>query len=375
MKNANENRLKIRGFGLSAAAVSYSILLFLAAQFAVVLVSVPLARFFPAMGNSTWLMMLPYGLILTLFVLYLLASFYTVILDPEQIILTWMGIPIRKIPASQLRLFCAIGDNREDVLCLTAHSVEELASRREAKLLRCYFTKYEVPLRKKSANWAENFAREYLNALRNHPFGIFQDPLTIMMPMQTSIQYLIDTMYPEIPYKNFTDMTACPPIKENVAPCFPLQLSDHRVDLREDGIYVSANKKKRFCIQAKDIKTVVRVDIFTSYAKYFPHRLPILFVTKMTEEELASNAPKNLRGIAPDLLPNRQALLAQACANVLSMRWTARKTDSCPLHLTETNANRIQALYPNAQWIDLSDSWAKNHGSRSRETGTDRAAP
>lgn len=360
MKDANVSRLKIRGFGLSDAAINYGVFLFLAAQFALILVMVPLVRFFPAMGNSMWLMILPYGLIPTLFVLYLLASFYTVILDPEQIVLTWMGIPVRRIPVSQIRLFCAIGDNREDILCLTARSLDELASRREAKLLRCYFTKYEVPLRKRNANWRESFAREYLNALRKHPFGIFQDPRTIMMPMQAPIQYLIYNLYPEIPYKNYTDMTACHSIKENIAPCFPLQLQEYRVDLREDGIRVSAGKKQRFCIRAQDIKTVVRVDVFTSYAKFFPHHLPILFITKMTEEELAAKAPKNLRGSNADLLPNCQTMLAQAYATDLSMRWTARKTDSCTLHLTETNVNRVRTLYPHAHWIDLSDSWTKD---------------
>lgn len=248
-------------------------------------------------------------------------------------------------------------------MCLTAHSIDELASRREVKLLRCYFTKHEVPLRKKRADWAESFAREYLNGLRKHPFGIFRDPQTIMMPMQTTLQYLIHSMYPEIPYKNFTDMTPCHSIRENIAPCFSLQLSDYRIDLQNEGIWVSANRKKRFCIPAQDIKTVVRVDIFTSYAKYLPHHLPILFITKMTEEELASNPPGKLCEMNTDLLPNRQTLLAHACASDLSQRWTVRKTDSCNLYLTETNIRRIRTLYPHACWIDLSDSWTKDRAN------------
>lgn len=143
MKREHALRLKTHGFGLSGASVFYVPIIYMVTMLGVSLVMILLEHFFPTLSEYEWLVLLPYGLVILLFGLHILASFYTVLLDPEQIVLLWLGIPLRRIPASQLRLFCAVGNGREDVLCLTSYSVEDLANRREEQLLRNYFSKHE----------------------------------------------------------------------------------------------------------------------------------------------------------------------------------------------------------------------------------------
>lgn len=193
------------------------------------------------------------------------------------------------------------------------------------------------------------------------------------MEMQAPLQYLIGAMYPHILYKNYTGVTPNSSLqycKENTAPCFSLQLSEYIVDMREDGIHLSTGKKELFCIQARQVKTVVRVDIFKSYEKYYPHHLPTLFISSMSEETLAANAPKGMFGMNMEHFPNRQAVLAQAHSTNLTYHWRARNKDSCPVYLTEKNVNRIRSLYPHARWIDLSDSWIRDREPEHKEKCT-----
>ena len=126
----------------------------------------------------------------------------------NMVVLSWLCIPLRRLSVDTLQLFCAVGNEREDVLCLTSRTIEEMALLEEKHLLRNYFTKYNVPFLKKYADWQDAFAKKYLNRIRISPLGIFRDKKTLFMPMDPVTQLQIHKLYPQLPYKNYTGITS-----------------------------------------------------------------------------------------------------------------------------------------------------------------------
>lgn len=323
---------------------------------------IPLAHFFPALDSCDWLILIPVILVLAILFLHILACFYSVFLEPDKITVRWFGITVRAIPTAKLQLFCAVGNEREDVLCLTCRGVDEMAQLQEQRLLRHALTKHEVPFRKGKADWQDAFARAYLNHLRKNPFGIFKEKGTVMLQMQPALQYLIQHMYPQLPYKNYTGVTACyaarfSDIKEDRAICIPMALWDYRIDLKPDGIHICTKKEEVSFISAQQIKTAVRVDIFKGYEKHYPHHLPLMVISCLTEGALAWQADEWEYGENSMRLPNRQALLAMITATEQALRWTVKKKDYCVMHYTEKNLQTIRTLYPAVCVNDIAANW------------------
>lgn len=351
MKTESASSLNVRGFGLSGVSVFYISIIYIAAMWVCLLLLIPLAHFFPLIKNHDLIAMIPCLLILALLVLHLLSAFYTVTLTQNMVILSWLRIPLRKISVNTLRLFCAVGNEREDVLCLSSRTVEDMALLEEKHLLRNYFTKYDVPILKKKADWQDVLAKKFLNRMRRSPLGIFRDKKTLFISMDPVVQHQIQKLYPHLPYKNYTGITGCkatPFGSKTSAPQFWMPAEPCSVEIQEDAVVLYTKKEKKRRILLQDVKTIVRVDIFRPYDKFFPHHLPVLFLSVRSLEEITQR-----EGSSDD----NPLLQVYRYAVKEAMRWSAKKDDCCNLPYTPEIVSRIHALCPDAQWIDISDCW------------------
>lgn len=354
MRSESTSSLKTRGFGLSGVSVFYISIIYIASLWAWLLLLIPLAYFFPAIKNNDWIIALPCLLVFALLVLHLLSSFYTVTLTENMVVLSWLRIPLRRIPVNTLRLFCAVGNEREDILCLTSRTIEDMALWEENHLLRNYFTKYDVPILKKKADWQDALAKKYLNRIRRSPLGIFRDKKTLFMAMDPVAQHQIHKLYTHLPYKNYTGITNYkinPFFDKTTAPCFWMPIEPCSVKIQEDAVilYTQKEEKRRFLL--RDIKTIVRVDIFRSYDKHFPHHLPVLFLSVRSLEEMIQ------RGDSSD---DEQLLQVYRYAAKEAMHWSVKKDDCCNLLYTPEFVLRLHVLCPDAQWVDISEGWLSN---------------
>ena len=310
-----------------------------------------LSHFLPFIVND-WVLFFPWIITTVLLVCYMVFSFrYTVTLTEETIVRSWLGIPLCKYSVSDLQIFCAVGDEREDLLCLTSRTVEEMAQLEERKLLRSFISKHDVPFLKKRADWQDVLARKYLNRLRRSPLGSFRDKKTLFMALDLGVQQQIRCLYPNLPYKNYTGITknkAYFYFNKAAIPYFGMPTDLYFAEFQNDHIILRTKKQIKRRIPFADIKTIVRVEIFRPGDKYFPHHLPVLFLSVYQPEEMAKRARR---------LENDPILQAYRYAEREAMWWTAKREDCCNLPYTEETVAKLRRLCGHAQWIDISDGW------------------
>ena len=363
MQKIPDMAIKAHGFAFTAASIIYLWAIYFGAMWVLLLTLIPLVQFFPALRECDWLIAAPPVLIVVILLLHVLSGFYTVILEPHVVTLQWFGIPFRRIPTSRFKIFCAVGNGREDVLCLSGYSVDEMANMQEVRLLSSVLNKHNVPLRKRKTDWKNAFAREYLNHLRKRPFSLFTEQNVVMINMHVSLQYSIRQMYPHLPYRNYTGVTSQHAsrsmyIADHRAVCLTMRLDENEVYMEPDGIHILTRKKEKVSfIPAQQIKTAVRVDIFRGYEKFYPHHMPLLYISGMSEEELASCYFGGGDGGFYLNLPADQALMTITAATFLAARWNRRETDSCVIFHTENNLEALRTLYPHVQIIETSAMW------------------
>ena len=340
--------IKLRGFGLSGASVDHIWFIFAGALWACLLILLTLSQFFRIPEWVTWS---PYLLIAVMFVAHLLSALYTVTLTKETVVLSWLGIRLRRYAVKDLRTFCAVGNGREDVLCLTCHTIEQMALLEEERRLRSWITRHEVPFLKRKPDWQEGLAKMYLDRIRRSPLGILRDSKTLLMPMDPVAQHRLRALYPQLPYRNYTGINGSLSHDRTTVTRLWMLSSEYSVDLREDAIALSTKKEVKWTLSPEDIKTVVRVDHFQSYARHLPHHLPTLFLSVHAPEELAGMAQ------CPEEDP---VLRAYRYAETEARQWSVKTQSHCALdHTAETEA-RLRTLCGNAQWIDISESWMQN---------------
>lgn len=351
MRSHNTSNLKTRGFGLSGVSVFYISIIYIASMWARLLLLIPLTHFFPLIKNNDWIIALPCLLVFGLLVLHLLSSFYTVTLTEKTVILSWLRIPLRRLSVDALQLFCAVGNEREDVLCLTSRTIEDMALLEEKHLLRNYFTKYDVPLLKKKADWQDALAKKYLNRIRRSPLGIFRDEMTLFMTMDPVVQHQVHNLYTQLPYKNYTGITAYKVdafFDKTKAPCFWMPIDPCSVEIHEDAVVLYTKKEMKRRILLQDIKSIVRVDIFRSYDKHYPHHLPVLFLSVRSLEEISEKAATS---------EDNQLLQVYQYATKEAMRWSVKRDDCCNLPYTPEIMSHLHTLCRDAKWVDISDGW------------------
>ena len=365
MENKNPPQEKITpevkalGHSISGIYLAYLGFIYIGIMFVFILALIPLTSLFPNLKEQEWLGMVPTILILLMLIFHEMFCFYSVHFYSDKIILKWLGISLETIPLSEFKLLCAVGNDREDVLCLSRYSIEEIADMNEKKLLRGVFTKDEVPFRKKNANWQTNFAKEYLLRSRRKPFCIFRKKAFVMIDMHPSLQYALRKMLPQIPYKNLTDIhtlhiSRFSEIPKNEVMCFGLQMHKYYFYMKRDGVHIETAKKDISFILAEQIKTAVRVDFFMGYSKYYPHHIPLLFITTMSAKEL-KNSP-SAKGFHMNEA-NDPMLLIMTAAHHLAFRWSPKKKDFCVIPLTKQNLDTLRAICPNAQILENASDW------------------
>lgn len=361
MQKSNSNSIKVHGFALSGAGIFYLYFVYTGAAFALIIFGAPLMNLLPVIEDIELLSVLPALVVLVIFFLHFLCCFYSVTLEPDVVTLKFFGITIRKIPVSKFKTFCAVGNEKEDVLCLSPYSIDEMADMEEKRLLRSFYYKHNVPFRKRKESWKIDFARDFLNRVRRSPFGAFVKKNIVMFRMHSAVQFSVRKMYPQIPYENYT-LTVSPfsRTNEDEIISYPMQVGIRKIYMQPDGIHIFNNKKDVAFIPALQIKTAVRVDIFREYDKYFPHHIPLLYISDMSESELAEHrTSRGYSGFKLDKSDN-QALLAMTAATYLAGTWRIARKNSCVIHLTKKNLETVQTLYPHVQFNDISSCWLNN---------------
>lgn len=267
---------------------------------------------------------------------------------------TVFGKPSWGMNHSQLRMIALVGNDAEDVLCLSAHSMEQLAAMRERQLLKNWFSKDEVPLRKRRPDWQERFAGEYiLLGQKKSIFASLQKNGLILLPANLILLTCIRWLYPAVPYYNLSLVG-----QERVGLEYPENVPgvigmDYSVSLQADGVHLLRGNKERAVIPASQIKTVVKVHFFNPNSKYYRHYTPILMVSTRSVEELAAVAPRILYGVTVERLPLNSEMLATVYCDRQVVRWNGRDLTICPIYSTKEHKMLLQEYCPHARWVDI----------------------
>ena len=352
MQTKNTQVVKSPCFMSSGLPLHISVLYMACTALFVIILIIP-AQFFPDLVHEGWFLVWYILWMIGMLLPFIVVTLCKIHVSSNEVNVTVAGTVMRTIPASRLQLIALAGNDQEDVLCLSTLTMAELAQKEEQTLLKNYFTKYDVPLRKGNQNWEAAFAKDYFNRLRRIVFGVFFNKDVILLPAHPSLQYLLQNMHPQLPYYNFTENKSAYPfiIVDNTVPNFPRCV----LHIKEDGIHISSNKTELWYMPATHIRTIVRVERFTGYALRFWYFTPVFIVSCLTLEELAQSAPSQIYGIAKSQQPNHIALFAAHYCLQQLPRWTRKQQNFCPMHATPENEALLRKSYPQAQWVDLSE--------------------
>lgn len=268
------------------------------------------------------------------------------------------GRMIRQIPASQIKLICAVGNEMRHNLCVSTLEVEELARRREEALKKGVFTKDELPFRKRRAGWQERFAKEYLLKPKWRDCRVrTEDPIIWLNIDIVSILYLRNR-YPYVPYLNLTEgsnFQYCPG-----EPDLLLESFNSRVVLDSEGMHVLKRKQEVRLVPAEEIKAVFRIDSFYSRGRYTTLCISYLVVSTLPVEEVARRIEnvriKKWRKPLIAALPQAQEVGASAYLEQ-AILYGSVKGKMYPMYYTRNNERKLRQSFPNAQWVDVSDLW------------------
>ena len=363
MNNDYTGQLKIRGFALSEKGCGkYTVFYFAGMLFLQILLA-GLIWLFPGVMIDTWVLFVPFLLPFVGAIVHFLFCMYTVTLSKEGLMVRWFGFGVNQLRASELQLLCAAGNLKDDVLCLSCYTQDQLAQLQEKRYLRKPLDKHNVPLLKRNPHWQEKFAGEYMNVLRSKPFGMRADPGVVQLPMSAGLQCLVRRMYPWLPYKNYTAVTSAYTnrycgVRENEAFSLSTRLYSYTVLLQQEGLRLLQEKREILFIPAERLQTAYRVDIFRGYDKHHPHHRPLLLISCLTQAQMAAQAPDCTA--IDETLPENQELLAMLGATKLAACRSKNRTDYVVMHYTENNVQMMKDLFPHVQLNRLSESWLQN---------------
>ena len=350
--------LKVRTFSLSGGGFLLRLsLLYFSLYMGSALMIPVLVHFFPSLAESGWITVIPAAAVIITFCAYLLTCNYTVILEPEQITVRWFGKKVRSFPVSEMKCFCSFGNGQEDALCFSRLSLSEIADIQEARLLKSWLKKPGVPFRKQKLHYQEDFAREYLNHLRDSVLPLACKDV-ILLPMQPELQCLLSQMYPQLPYRNLTgiDRIYAPKggiFKVDEAICYGLQRYRYFVKMEHEGIRIYNKKGDVSFLPANALKTAVRADIFKPYERYNPHHIPLLLICCHTQEELAAMAKCPYGEIENASVE----LLALITAKEKILHWKHTDITCCAMLYTEETLQNLLRLYPDISINTISEHW------------------
>lgn len=268
------------------------------------------------------------------------------------------GRMIRQIPASQIKLICAVGNEMSHNLCISTLTVEALARRREEKLEKGVFSRQDLPFRKRRAGWQERFAKEYLLKPKWRDCRVrTEDPIIWLNIDIVSILYLRNR-YPYVPYLNLTESSNsqnCPG-----EPDLLLESFNSRVALDSDGMHILKRKQEVRLVPAEEIKAIFRIDSFYSRGRYTSLNISYLIVSTLPVEEVARQVEKvwikKWRKPLIAALPQAQEVGATVYLEQ-AILYGSVKGKLYPMYYTRSNEQKLRQSFPNAQWVDISPLW------------------
>ena len=119
--------IKATGIASSSAAIFYITFIYIGIKLGLLILLIPLSHFFPIFKEYDWIRFIPEILTLGILISHPFCSFYSVLLYKDSVILKKFGIKIKEIPVSEFKSFCLVGNDREDILCLSRYSFEEMS--------------------------------------------------------------------------------------------------------------------------------------------------------------------------------------------------------------------------------------------------------
>lgn len=358
--------LKVRGSWVSSFSVLFTLPLYMVIALISILLSSVATAFLndiPALSTVVHILVaFPY-VITVLFFIYCCISITSVTLTPDRITVRYCGIKMLDIPASQIVFFSTICNLNEKNICLSSYSIDELASLQEKRMRRSLLHRHDLPAVKKQNDWRATLARDYLNRLRFSYFAFVKKRRIIFLDADPALQYLIHRMYPQLTYRNMTATTSgyCSPydyLREDSALSFTVEKYELYASIEEDGIHISGKNKEVGFIPSNEIRSVVRVDV--SYRPKHPNNYPVMYISRLSPEELAATAQKPRYSGIPSTMPERVSVMATIAASDNLFKPISRRKDSCIMYYTEGNLKKIQTLCPNAEIINISESWLNN---------------
>ena len=278
------------------------------------------------------------------------------IVFPEGVQIRLFGRVIRQIPISKFKILCAVGNDREQYLCLSSWDLEELAQRREDVLRRGIFTRHDLSFLKRNPDWQERFAKEYLLHPRRFPrnFSILWfafDPVVVIF---------LRRLYPHLPY---VDLRNSMMGRIGMQPSDKIPFSGERYWMDEEGIHIKgelSNTERRW-FRADRIQTILRVDRFASISKTEPAYGCYLVTSELSLEALSyrgkcKHRQKWKRKIIDQLSEAEEMYAAEFYFSGL-FTWNYRKATECHILYTPEAEAMLRKICPHARWVDYSKEW------------------
>ncbi len=312
----------------------------------------------------------PVAFLMLMLVLYLVTYFgLWVHLEPERMRLFCWGIPFRSIPAQAVKLILLPAQRCGGMFCISTLSVEELAARQEARLLKSWITREEVPSRKRDPNWKCAFAVEYLHHLYNLVLPRSGKREVLFVRSSQACALLLSHLYPhaEILPDGLEQPLRWDPYTAPTAGNI-WEMQRHPLKLDEQGISLGAKEPYVWQLPAERIRTIVLLDgWFSTKTGHFYRRT--LLVSALESEVLIALGRENRKWyheadgwyLTPpavmELPIARELLLARGCDRKCAS-WTRKDLDSCPIPWSEKNEAALRRCCPQAQWLELRNLWA-----------------
>lgn len=348
-KNHTLSHFVCHFYGFDRAFLCCS-LLFLCTILLMFPLSALLKKLFPLIDTDIWFILSAVPFVLY-YVGNILFAFYKAEFTEDRLILSWCGVRLKTIATEDLRLLCTVGDEFYDFLCLTCHTPQDLAQAEESDMVRSFITKDEVPFLKRKANYPDILARKRLLRLSKQPLLLLRKEKALCIPMDLILLQQIRELYPQLPYKNYSERKRySKPYygSKKYQLCLEAIHAYYTPEFTDDSIalYRGANVKRT--IPLSTVQSIVRVDLFIANRRNGPNYLPLLFLSKLSIEEMAQKS-KYFHASA--------SYKAYKYAYSHAKYWTITTPDCCNLPCTEAVIDQLKVLCPNAQWLDFSDTW------------------
>lgn len=303
-----------------------------------------------------WTMLFPCTILAVILLIGLIHPLTTfAYITPNGVSLRVLGFTVRRIDASALRLICAVSNGRDPVLCLSCRTQLELAQLRVEQMRKGIFTREELPLRQGKLGWEGRFAREYLNSLLYHPIKAACNPDLLWLNMEQTAAVAVRSAFPHLPYRNKMEKhLPAEYVKPNQLPTNALERYPKFMRLVPEGMAVVDRDQTIWFMPAERVRTILRVDRFTSYSRIEPEHAARLVVCSLSKEELAARS--KLQPAIRALSAGTDVAALDYCLRSI-LFWKKTDTQLCPLRYSAQLAQELKRRYPDAQWIDLSDYW------------------